>query len=100
METRDANPSTANAAGKAAVILLSGGLDSTTTAAIAKAEGYVLFALSVDYGQRHRFELDAAKKVAMHLGFTRHEVVRIDLARFGHSALTSDIAVPKGRQRQ
>ncbi|MCC7085580.1 MAG: 7-cyano-7-deazaguanine synthase QueC [Pirellulales bacterium] len=78
-------------------MLLSGGLDSATTGAIARAEGFDLHALSVDYGQRHRFELVAAAKVAQHLGVRRHEVVKIDLARFGHSALTDDIAVPKGR---
>ncbi|HTQ38944.1 MAG TPA: 7-cyano-7-deazaguanine synthase QueC [Pirellulales bacterium] len=100
METRaSATTNTPNAPsrGKSAVILLSGGLDSTTTAAVAKSEGYELFALSVDYGQRHRFELEAAARVAKHLGVKRHETVRIDLARFGHSALTADIAVPKGR---
>lgn len=82
---------------KPAVLLLSGGLDSATTGAIARAEGFDLFALSVDYGQRHRFELEAAQRVAKHLGIRRHETVRIDLSRFGHSALTADIAVPKGR---
>lgn len=80
-----------------AILLLSGGLDSATAGAIARAEDFDLYALSVDYGQRHRFELDAAAKVAKHLGVRGHEVVKIDLARFGHSALTADIAVPKGR---
>jgi 7-cyano-7-deazaguanine synthase len=94
METRVHTP--ANSA-KPAVILLSGGLDSATAGAIAKAEGFELFALSVDYGQRHRFELEAATRVAKHLGVKRHEAVRIDLGRFGHSALTAEIAVPKGR---
>ncbi|HEY2882051.1 MAG TPA: 7-cyano-7-deazaguanine synthase QueC [Pirellulales bacterium] len=87
----------AEAAGKQrpAVLLLSGGLDSATTGAIAKADGFELFALSIDYGQRHRFELEAAARVAKFLGVKRHETVRIDLARFGASALTADIAVPK-----
>jgi 7-cyano-7-deazaguanine synthase len=80
-----------------AILLLSGGLDSATTGAIARAEGFDLYTLSVDYGQRHRFELEAAARVAKHLGVKRHEVVTIDLARFGHSALTANIAVPKGR---
>ncbi|MDZ7620828.1 MAG: 7-cyano-7-deazaguanine synthase QueC [Patescibacteria group bacterium] len=80
-----------------AVILLSGGLDSTTTGAIARAEGFELYALSVDYGQRHRFELEAARHVAAWLGVARHETVSVDLARFGGSALTDQIAVPKDR---
>jgi 7-cyano-7-deazaguanine synthase len=80
-----------------AILLLSGGLDSATAGAIARADGFDLYALSVDYGQRHRFELEAAAKVAKHLGVKRHEIVKIDLARFGHSALTDNIAVPKGR---
>lgn len=89
--------STSQPSTKPAVILLSGGLDSSTTGAIALGQGFELFALSVDYGQRHRFELEAAVRVAGHLGVARHEVVRIDLARFGTSALTADIAVPKDR---
>ena len=81
-----------------AVVLLSGGLDSATTAAIARAEGFALYALSVDYGQRHRFELTAARRVAESLGVVRHDVVAVDLAQFGASALTAaDIPVPKGR---
>src|SRR6476646_4485154 len=82
---------------RAAVVLLSGGLDSATTAAIARAEGYRLFALSVDYGQRHRFELDAAKRVAESLGVERHVVASVGLDQFGGSALTADIAVPMDR---
>lgn len=82
---------------KRAVILLSGGLDSATTAAIARNEGYALYALSVDYGQRHRFELAAAEKVAAALGVVEHRVVAIDLRSFGGSALTADIAVPQDR---
>jgi 7-cyano-7-deazaguanine synthase len=81
----------------AAVVLLSGGLDSATTAAIARSEGFDLHALSVDYGQRHRFELNSARKVADWLGIADHRIVKIDLAQFGGSALTADIAVPKSR---
>jgi 7-cyano-7-deazaguanine synthase len=72
-------------------------LDSATTAAIARAEGFRLHALSVDYGQRHRFELDAARKVAGSLGVAEHRVLRIDLGAIGGSALTADIAVPQDR---
>jgi 7-cyano-7-deazaguanine synthase len=79
------------------VILLSGGLDSATTAAIARAAGFELYALSFDYGQRHRAELAAAALVAASLGVRRHVTLTIDLAQFGASALTSSIAVPKGR---
>jgi 7-cyano-7-deazaguanine synthase len=82
---------------KPAVILLSGGLDSATTAAIARVQGFDLYALSFDYGQRHRFELDSARRVAASMGVQRHATVVIDLAQFGASALTADIAVPKGR---
>jgi 7-cyano-7-deazaguanine synthase len=80
-----------------AVVLLSGGLDSATTAAIARSEGFELAALTVDYGQRHRFELDAAKRVAESLGIHRHARLSIDLAQFGASALTAAIDVPKDR---
>jgi 7-cyano-7-deazaguanine synthase len=82
---------------RSAVVLLSGGLDSATTAAIARAEGYRLFALSVDYGQRHRFELEAAARVAKSLGVERHVVASVGLDRFGGSALTDDISVPMDR---
>lgn len=82
---------------RAAVVLLSGGLDSATTAAIARAEGYRLFALSVEYGQRHRFELAAAARVAQSLGVERHVTVSVDLAQFGRSALTDQIDVPQDR---
>jgi 7-cyano-7-deazaguanine synthase len=82
---------------KNAVVLLSGGLDSATTAAIARADGFALHTLSVDYGQRHRFELESATKVAKALGVVEHKVVKIDLATLGGSALTADIAVPQGR---
>ena len=82
---------------KRAVTLLSGGLDSATTAAIARDEGFTLFALSVDYGQRHRCELQAARRVAEAIGVQRHVVVAVDLSAFGGSALTDAIDVPKDR---
>src|SRR5690348_322225 len=85
---------------RSAVILLSGGLDSATAAAIARAEGYDLCALSIDYGQRHRQELAAAARVAAALGVKRHVTLRIDLTQFGASALTADIDVPKARSRE
>jgi 7-cyano-7-deazaguanine synthase len=81
-------------AGKPAVVLLSGGLDSTTVLAIAHAEGYVPHALSFRYGQRHSVELDAARRVADALGVAEHVVADIDLRVFGGSALTADISVP------
>lgn len=80
-----------------AVVLLSGGLDSTTVLAIARAEGFVAYALSFRYGQRHAVELEAAARVARDLGAAEHVVVDIDLRTFGGSALTADIGVPKGR---
>jgi 7-cyano-7-deazaguanine synthase len=82
---------------KQAVVLLSGGLDSATVAAIAANEGYAVNALSFSYGQRHSFELEAAKRVAQSLHVAQHRVANIDLRAFGGSALTDDIAVPKGR---
>jgi 7-cyano-7-deazaguanine synthase len=82
---------------KPAVILLSGGLDSATTAAVARSQGFDLHALSFDYGQRHRSELDAAQAVAESLGVRRHVTLNIDLRPFGASALTAPIDVPKGR---
>ncbi len=82
---------------KKAVCLLSGGLDSSTCLALALREGYACYALSFDYGQRHRVELDAARRVAERLGVERHVVTRIGLEAFGGSALTADLAVPKGR---
>lgn len=85
------------AAMKPAVVLLSGGLDSATTLAIANAEGYVCHCLSVDYGQRHVAELAAAARVAAALGACEHRVVHIDMNQFGGSALTDTaIAVPTG----
>jgi 7-cyano-7-deazaguanine synthase len=80
--------------GKPAVVLLSGGLDSTTVLAIARSEGYEPYALSFRYGQRHIVELDAARRVAAVLGVARHVVADIDLRVFGGSALTDDIEVP------
>ncbi len=80
-----------------AVVLLSGGLDSATTLAVASVEGYECFALSFDYGQRHARELDSAGKVAAALGAQRHLTLRLDLRAIGGSALTDDIAVPKAR---
>jgi 7-cyano-7-deazaguanine synthase len=80
---------------KAAICLLSGGLDSATCLAYARRERFECFALSFDYGQRHRVELEAAGKVAASLGAAKHLILPIDLRRFGGSALTSDMAVPK-----
>ena len=80
-----------------AVCLLSGGLDSATCLALARREGYQCYALSFDYGQRHKIELDAAARVAQALGAERHLVAKIGLDAFGGSALTSAIDVPKGR---
>jgi len=79
------------------VCLLSGGLDSSTCLALARRDGYACYALSFDYGQRHRIELAAAAKVAAAVGVEGHMVVRLGLDAIGGSALTSDIAVPKGR---
>lgn len=84
-------------ANEKAVVLLSGGLDSTTVLAMARAEGYQVTALSFRYGQRHAVELAAAETVAGALGVTRHVVADIDLTIYGGSALTDDIAVPKDR---
>ena len=80
-----------------AVVLLSGGLDSTTTMAVAKVRGFEVYALSVDYGQRHRVELVQADQVAKSMGVVEHRTVRLDLRTIGGSALTSSIDVPKGR---
>jgi 7-cyano-7-deazaguanine synthase len=82
---------------KNAVVLLSGGLDSATTLAIARRQGFAVHALSFDYGQRHRIELDCAKQLATRYGAVQHVILPIDLRRFGGSALTSDLAVPKDR---
>ena len=85
---------------KKAVVLLSGGLDSTTTLAIAKQERFEVYALSFCYGQRHQVELDNAREVAKEMGVTKHIILDIDLRPFGGSALTSDIEVPKDRSAQ
>ena len=83
---------------KQAVVLLSGGLDSATVAAIATNEGFGVHALSFDYGQRHSYELEAARRVAAsRSGWSQHRIATIDLRVFGGSALTDDIDVPKGR---
>ena len=83
---------------KKAVVLLSGGLDSTTVAAIARSKGYDIFGLSFRYGQRHAVELEAAARVANSLGVTEHLVMDMDLRKIGGSALTDSIDVPKGRR--
>lgn len=82
---------------KKAVVLLSGGLDSSTCVAIAQREGFDVYGLSFSYGQRHTIELDASKRIAESMNIRRHEVIDIDLRAFGGSALTDDIDVPKGR---
>lgn len=85
---------------KKAVVLLSGGLDSATVLAIARTEGYEAYALSFSYGQRHAWELESARKVAAAIGAAEHRIATIDLRVFGGSALTDDIAVPKGRETE
>ena len=82
---------------KRAVVLLSGGLDSTTTMAIAIAQGYEAYALSFDYGQRHQIEIDAASRIAESLGAKEHRLAKIDMRMFGGSALTDNVGVPKNR---
>ena len=81
---------------KKAVVLLSGGLDSMVVAGLARERGYSIYALTIDYNQRHRCELESAQKVAAAVGAARHVVLPLNLTRFGGSALTDDIAVPKG----
>jgi 7-cyano-7-deazaguanine synthase len=88
VQTKSASP---------AVVLLSGGLDSTTVLAIARNEGFAIHALTFGYGQRHSAEIDAARRIARSAGVARHHVVEIDLTLFGGSALTADIPVPKDR---
>jgi 7-cyano-7-deazaguanine synthase len=83
-----------------AVVLLSGGLDSTTTLASALHRGLAPYALTFRYGQRHAAEVEAARRVAQHFGVVEHKIVDIDLRLFGGSALTADIAVPKGRSTE
>ncbi|MCY3555465.1 MAG: 7-cyano-7-deazaguanine synthase QueC [Gemmatimonadetes bacterium] len=80
---------------KAAVVLLSGGVDSATTLAIARHEGFACHAITFDYGQRHRFELEAARRVAESMGVGRHVTIPFDLRAIGGSALTDDIPVPR-----
>lgn len=82
---------------KKAVVLLSGGLDSATAMAIAKSEGYKLYALTLDYGQRHKKEIESARRIAFSIDVKRHLEISFDLRGIGGSALTSDIEVPKGR---
>src|SRR5678816_2072382 len=89
MEEKNAKPK--------AVLLLSGGLDSTTTLSIAQAEGFDVYAITFRYGQRHEFEIQAAKRIAKSADVKEHAIIEINLRAFGGSALTSDIAVPKGR---
>lgn len=81
--------------GRPAVVLLSGGLDSMVSAGLAKESGFRLFALTIDYNQRHRIEIEAARSIARELGAERHEVLKLDLRQFGGSALTDNIDVPK-----
>ncbi|MBT5767677.1 MAG: 7-cyano-7-deazaguanine synthase QueC [Kordiimonadaceae bacterium] len=85
---------------KKAVVLLSGGLDSSTCVAIAKDQGFEVYGLSFSYGQRDNHELNAARKVAKSMNINRHEIIDIDLRAFGGSALTDDIDVPKGRSEE
>lgn len=85
---------------KKAVVLLSGGLDSTTVLAIAKAEGFENYALSFDYGQKNRFEFVAAERIAKSFGAAAHRRTKIDLSAFGGSSLTTDAAVEKDRSRE
>ncbi len=82
--------------GRKAVVLLSGGLDSMVAAGLAREAGYSIYALTIDYNQRHRRELDSARVIAAAIGAIRHVILPLDLRQFGGSALTDDIAVPKG----
>jgi 7-cyano-7-deazaguanine synthase len=85
---------------KKAIVLSSGGIDSTTAMALAKAKGYEIYSLTFNYGQRHAWELKAAERVAAALGVKEHLVIDLDLRKIGGSALTDTIAVPKGRNSQ
>ena len=85
---------------KQGVVLLSGGLDSTTVLGIAKAEGYKIYALSFDYGQRHSVELSSAMRVATSMGVAEHKIIKLDFRALGGSALTDEIDVPKGRTEE
>src|SRR3990172_1245525 len=91
---------TGSVSDRRAVVLVSGGLDSATTLAMAREQGFACFGLSFDYGQRHRYELQAAQKVCDALGVVDQAVVSLDFRRFGGSALTSAIDVPKDRDEQ
>lgn len=84
---------------KKAVVLLSGGIDSSTTFPIARAEGFECYALSFDYGQKHKIELKAAKRVAEYLKVKEHLIISFDMRKIGGSALTSEIKIPKGEQK-
>ncbi len=95
--TMSEQPATNSKQPRPAVVLVSGGLDSAVTLAIARQQGYQCHALSFDYGQRHRVELEAARRVGEQLGVISHRWVKLDLRAFGHSALTDDIDVPKDR---
>ena len=87
--------------GRGAVVLLSGGMDSATTLAIAQNQGYQCYALSFDYGQQHQIELAAARRIAQHVGVAGHRILKLNLGDFGGSALTDDtIAVPKNSNAQ
>lgn len=88
-------PDIANSTGRAAVVLLSGGLDSMVVAGLARDAGYQVHALTIDYNQRHRREIEAARIIAEKIAAVRHVVLPLDLRQFGGSALTDDIAVPK-----
>jgi len=94
------SPTESPATRRPAVVLLSGGLDSTTVLAIAREAGFELHALSFRYGQRHAVELESAARVAAAMGVREHVIADIDLRQFGGSALTADIAVPKGRSAE
>ena len=83
-----------------AIVLFSGGLDSTTTLAIAKNAGYDLFAISYNYGQRHKVEIQKAKIIAEHMEVKEHRIANMDLRQFGHSALTDSIDVPTHREEE
>ena len=85
---------------KKAIVLCSGGIDSTTTMAIAKQEGYLIYSLSFDYGQRHRIELESARRITAIMGAEKHLVMDINLRGIGGSALTDSIKVPKGRETE
>lgn len=97
LATRPSWSYTVSSMTKKAVVLLSGGIDSTTTLAVARRNGFDVYALSFRYGQRHGLELERARAVAEHLGARQHVILTIDLGEIGGSALTTDLPVPKGR---